>query len=129
MHFRTVWRDDTMASMTKHLRGPSMLFAIGVGLANMSGVANAAKDFPTVRYEVSGPAVAEFIYYQTDTGQQRAVNAKLPWSTEFTAFGGEVLVLSAQGPGPLTCKILMDGNVVSNATATVGTPARTVCSH
>jgi hypothetical protein len=106
-----------------------MLFAIGVALANTCGVANAAKDFPTVRYEVSGPAAAEFIYYQTDTGQQRAVNATLPWSTEFTGFGGEVLVISAQGPGPLTCKILLDGNVVSNATATTGTPARTVCTH
>jgi hypothetical protein len=115
--------------MTSHLSGPSMLFAIGVGLANMSGVANAAKDFPTVRYEVSGPAVAEFISYQTDTGQQRAVNAKLPWSTEFTAFGGEVYVISAQGPAPLTCKILLDGNVVSNVTAITGTPARTVCTH
>ena len=26
-------------------------------------------------------------------------------------------------------KIVIDGNVVSNATATVGTPARTVCTH
>ena len=48
----------------------AILFVIGVGLANTCGVANAAKDFPTVRYEVSGPAVAEYISYQTDTGQQ-----------------------------------------------------------
>jgi hypothetical protein len=119
--------------MTSHLSGPSILFAVGIGFANMcggtvAGVAS-ANDFPQVRYEVSGPGVAEFISYQTDTGQQRAVNAKLPWSTQFTAFGGQVFVLSAQGPGPLNCKILMDGNVVSDATASVGTPARTVCSH
>ena len=114
--------------MTKHLRGPAFLFAIGIGFANVCGVAN-AKDFPTVRYEVSGPGVAEFINYQTDTGQLRAVNAKLPWSTEFESFGGQVFVVSAQGPGPITCKILLDGKEVSTATATTGTPARTVCSH
>ena len=94
----------------------------------VAGVANAG-DFPQVRYEVSGPGVAEEISYQTDTGQQRAMNARLPWSTEFTGFGGEVFVISAQGPGPITCKILMDGNVVSDATASVGAPARTVCTH
>jgi hypothetical protein len=73
--------------------------------------------------------VAEYISYQADDGQRRAVNAKLPWSTEFTSFGGEVFVISAQGPGPITCKISLDGNVVSTATASVGTPARTVCTH
>ncbi|HSS26119.1 MAG TPA: MmpS family transport accessory protein [Mycobacterium sp.] len=115
--------------MTKHLRGPSMLFAIGIGFANMCGVANASNDNPQIRYEVNGPAVAEFIYYQTDTGQQRAINAPLPWSTQFTGFGGQVFVISAQGPAPISCKILVDGNVVSNATATTGAPARTVCTH
>jgi Mycobacterium membrane protein len=119
--------------MTSHLSGPAILFAIGVGFANfcggtVAGVAGANEN-PQVRYEVSGPGVAEYISYQTDNGQQRAVNAKLPWSTQFTSFGGEVFVLSAQGPGPINCKILMDGNVVSDATATVGAPARTVCSH
>jgi len=120
-------------TMTSHLRGPSILFAIGIGFANMcggtvAGMANAT-DNPQVRYEVSGPGVAQYISYQTDTGQQHAVNATLPWSTQFTAFGGQVFVISAQGPGPISCKILVDGNVVSDATATVGTPARTVCTH
>ncbi len=115
--------------MTNHLRGPSILFAIGIGFANMCGVANASTDNPQIRYEVSGPGVAQYISYQTDTGQQHAVNAALPWSTQFTGFGGEVFVISAQGPGPISCKILIDGNVVSNATATTGVPARTVCSH
>ena len=113
---------------TKHLGGPSILFAIGVGFANTCGVAN-ADNFPTVRYEINGSAVAQYISYQTDTGQQHQVNAPLPWSTQFTAFGGQVFVISAQGPGPISCKIVIDGNVVSNATATVGTPARTVCTH
>jgi hypothetical protein len=115
--------------MTSHLRGPSILFAVGFGLANACGVANAIPQNPVVRYEVSGPATAEYISYQTGNGQLRAVNAKLPWSTEFTGFGGESFVLSAQGAGPLNCKILLDGNVVSDETATTGAPARTVCTH
>jgi Mycobacterium membrane protein len=117
-----------MQTMTKHLGGPAVLVAIGIGFANTCGLAH-AENFPKVRYEINGPAVAEFISYQTDTGQLRQVNAPLPWSTEFTAFGGQVFVISAQGPGPISCKILLDGNVVSNATATTGTPARTVCTH
>ncbi len=117
-----------MQTMTKRLGVPSILFAIGVGFANACGVAH-ANDFPTVRYEINGPAVAQYISYQTDAGQLHQVNAPLPWSTQFTAFAGQVFVISAQGPGPISCKILVDGNVVSNATATVGTPARTVCSH
>ncbi|TAM62734.1 MAG: hypothetical protein EPN51_28980 [Mycobacterium sp.] len=118
-----------MQFMTKHLTGPSILLAAGLGFANACGVANALPQLPQVRYEVNGPAVAEFIYYETDTGQLHQVNAPLPWSTEFTGFGGEVFTLSAQGPGPISCKIFVDGNVVSAATATVGVPARTVCTH
>jgi hypothetical protein len=118
-----------MTSMTKHLRGPSILFAVGIGVANASGVANAIPQNPQVRYEVSGPGVADFIYYQKDSGQLHQVNAPLPWSTQFTAFGGQVFLVSAQGAGPLTCKILLNGTEVTNATATTGTPARTVCTH
>jgi len=116
--------------MTKHLGGPSMLFAIGIGFANICGAGVArAKDFPTIRYEISGSSpVAEYISYETDTGQQRAVNAKLPWSAEFPGYGGGVYVISAQGPGSLTCRILIDGQSVKDATAT-GTPARTACTH
>lgn len=118
-----------MHNMTKHLSGPAVIFAGALGFANVcAGVAH-ADTFPQVRYEISGSSpVAEYISYQTATGQQRAVNAKLPWSAEFTGFGGEVYVISAQGPGSLTCRILVDGNSVKDATAT-GTPARTVCAH
>ncbi len=119
--------------MTSRLRGPAVLFAIGIGLSNMcggtvAGVAH-ANGFPQIRYEVTGSSpVAEYISYQTDTGQQRAVNAKLPWSTQFTAFGGQVFVISAQGQGTISCKILVDGRSVKDATAS-GTPARTVCAQ
>lgn len=118
-----------MQTMTKHLAAPSLLLAVGFGFASACGVANAIPQMPHVRYEVNGPAVAENIYYQTDTGQLHQINAPLPWSTEFTAYGGQVFVISAQGPSPISCRIWVDGNVVSNATATVGTPARTVCTH
>ncbi|HTX97440.1 MAG TPA: MmpS family transport accessory protein [Mycobacterium sp.] len=116
--------------MSGRIGGLSVLFAIGVGLSNMcagtvAGVAH-ANDFPQVRYEVTGPAVAQYISYQTDTGQQRAVNTPLPWSTQFTAFGGQVFVLSAQGTGTLRCRILVNGNVVSDAQSAGG---KTVCSH
>jgi len=115
--------------MTNRLRRPAILLAIGIGVANTCSVANASTGDPQIRYEVSGPGVAEYISYQTDTGQLHQVNATLPWSTQFTGFGGEVFAISAQGPAPLSCRILIDGNVVSNATATTGAPARTVCTH
>src|ERR1700748_3464065 len=53
------------------LRGSTLLFALGLGLANACGVASAVPTFPQARYEVSGPGVAQFIYFQTDTGRQR----------------------------------------------------------
>jgi hypothetical protein len=110
--------------MTSRLSGFAVLFAVGLGAA-VPGVAHAT-GFPQVTYEVSGPGVAQYISYQTDTGQQHAVNAALPWSTQFTAFGGQVFVLSAQDVGALRCRILLDGNVVSDAQSAGG---RTVCTH
>ena len=52
----------------------------------------------------------------------------LPWTTQFNVVDTKVYVLSAQSPGSITCTILIDGKVVSQATAN-GAPARTVCSH
>ena len=123
-----------MTFMTKHLGGLSILFAIGVVFATTSGVAQATPDprLPhnqQIRYLVHGPGVAEYISYENDTGQQHAVNVRLPWSTQFTSWGGEVFDLSAQGPAPIECEILIDGKVVSDQTATTGAPGRTVCTH
>ncbi|SON62139.1 Siderophore export accessory protein MmpS5 [Mycobacterium simulans] len=111
----------------KHLGGPSILFAVGIGLAATCGVAN-ADPMPQVRYEVSGSGLAEYISYQTVEGQQHAVNVPLPWKTEFSSFGAQVFVLSAQGPGTISCRILLDGNVVNQQTST-GLPGRAACSH
>ena len=108
------------------LSGSSILFAVGIGFAATCGVANAAtSDFPKVRYEVSGSGVAQSINYQLDTGQVHIVNVPLPWSTQFTAFGGQVFVLSVEGQGTVSCNILLDGNSVIKATG----PGRAVCSH
>jgi hypothetical protein len=109
------------------LSGSSILMAVGIGFAATCGVANAVGNLPQVRYEVSGSGAAETITYQLDTGQKHIVNVPLPWSTQFTSFGGEVFVLSAEGEGTISCNILLDGNSVFKATA-AGSPGRVVCS-
>lgn len=110
-------------------------FAMLTALATtfgMCGVANATGSQSQVTYQLSGSApVAEYISYQTNsgpTGQTQQANVPLPWTTQFSFTGSEVFVISAQSPGSITCTILIDGNVVSQATAN-GAPARTVCSH
>ncbi len=112
----------------KHLSGPSILFAIGIGFVATCGVANATDEQPQVRYEMSGSGVAEYMSYQTVAGQQHATNVSLPWSTQFTSFVGEVFVISAQGQDAISCRILIDGNVVNEQTST-GLPGRATCAH
>lgn len=110
-----------------------ILVAAVVALATTAGICGvgAAKAIPTVpqvRYQISGPPVAEYISYQAEDGQHQEANVKLPWSKQFTGFGTQVFVISAQGPGAITCTISVDGKVVSSATAH-GQPARTVCTQ
>ena len=73
--------------MTSHLSGPSILFAIGVGVANVCvGVAHAT-DFPQVRYEVTGSSPRRRVHHLPNRHRSAAqVNATLPWSTQFTGF-------------------------------------------
>ncbi len=103
-------------------------FATTVG---MCGVANATGPLVQVTYQLSGSApVADYISYQTDTGlsgQTQQAHVALPWQMQFNVVGTKVFVISAQSPGSITCTILLDGKVVSQATAN-GAPARTVCS-
>ena len=115
--------------------GSSILLAVLTALATTVGVcgeANATGQQHQVTYQLSGSApVAEYISYQTNsgqTGQTQQANVPLPWTTQFSFTGSQVFVLSAQSPGSITCTILVDGNVVSQATAN-GAPARTVCTH
>jgi hypothetical protein len=119
-----------MTTAHKRLRGSAIALTVlsgvaGVGVA--AGGAARADEFSQVRYEVTGPAVAQTLTYQLDTGQRHIVNVPLPWSTSFTGYGGQTFVLSAEAPGSVTCRITVNGNVVSNNTAK-GAPARTVCS-
>ncbi|MGA9489821.1 MAG: MmpS family transport accessory protein [Mycobacterium sp.] len=80
----------------------------------------------TYRLSVSAP-VADYISYQTNSGQSGQVQqaqVPLPWTTQFSVTAGNpIMVISAQGAGSITCTILIDGNVVSQATAN-GAPAR-----
>ena len=89
----------------------------------------AQADPPTkVTYQLSGSApIADYVSYQLEGGQRQETHVTLPWKTDFTVVGNRVFVISAQGPGSITCTILVDGKVVNQATAN-GAPARTVCS-
>jgi hypothetical protein len=103
-----------------------MVFAATIGLG---GAAHAGPQ-TQVTYQLTGSApVADYISYEADNNAQRQqTHVPLPWTTQFTVVGNKVFVISAQSPGSITCKILIDGNVVSQATAN-GAPARTACSH
>jgi Mycobacterium membrane protein len=102
------------------------VFAATIGLG---GAAHAGPQ-TQVTYQLSGSApVADYVSYEGgDDTQTQQAHVPLPWSTQFSVVDTKVFVISAQGPGSITCKILIDGKVVSEATAN-GAPARTVCSH
>jgi Mycobacterium membrane protein len=115
-----------MTMTTKSISAAAlMVFAATIGL----GAAHAGPQ-TQVTYQLSGSApVADYISYEADNNAQRQqAHVPLPWTTQFSVVGNKVFVISAQSPGSITCKILIDGNVVSQATAN-GAPARTVCSH
>jgi hypothetical protein len=110
---------------------PSIVFAVlAAASVALSGPTFAANGQPRVSYQLTGSApVADYVSYQSDRGQNQQSHVSLPWTTQvdFTP-GNPVLVIGAQGAGSITCTISIDGNVVSQATAS-GAPARTVCSH
>jgi Mycobacterium membrane protein len=119
-------------TMNAHLSAVPRLFAVLPAVATtvwVCGVANATGPLPQVTYQLTGSApVADYISYQTDTHQADEAHVPLPWHTQFTSFGPEALLISAQSPGSITCTILLDGRVISQATAN-GAPARTVCTN
>jgi Mycobacterium membrane protein len=132
-------REMTMTSQSSrtarridHRSAASVLLAAVTAVATtvgLSGPANATGSQSQVTYQLTGSApVAEYVSYQADSGQTQQAHVPLPWKTQFNVNGNRVLVISAQSPGSITCTILVDGNVVSQATAN-GAPARTVCSH
>jgi Mycobacterium membrane protein len=124
----------TTRPVTAH-SGSSIAFAVLTAVATTlgtCGVAKATGPESQVTYQLTGSApVADYISYQTDsgqTGQNQQAHVPLPWQTQFSVTVPKVFVLSAQSPGTITCTILVDGQVVSQATAN-GAPARTVCSN
>jgi hypothetical protein len=125
-------QSSTTPRRVEHRSGASIICAALTAFATtmgICGVANATGSQSQVTYQLSGSApVADYISYQTDSGQTQQANVPLPWTTQFNVVGTKVYVISAQSPGSITCTILLDGNVVSQATAN-GAPARTVCSH
>ena len=125
-------QSSTMPCRIGHRTGASIICAALTAFATtieICGVANATGSQSQVTYQLSGSApVADYISYQTDSGQTQQANVPLPWTTQFNVVGTKVYVISAQSPGSITCTILLDGKVVSQATAN-GAPARTVCSH
>ena len=96
-----------------------ILVAIAVGGCAQALEGNAGK---TARYEVSGSAsVANNVTYEINNGMQQNNNVVLPWSKEFTIGKGfQPLVVNAQnaGGGSISCRILVDGGVVSDHTST-----------
>jgi uncharacterized protein YceK len=99
--------------------GLLILFAIIVGGCSSVLEQNAGK---TARYEVSGDSgMANNVTYEINNGQQQNNQVALPWSKEFTVGTGfQPLVLNAQnaGGGSISCRILVDGSVVSEHTST-----------
>jgi hypothetical protein len=115
------------------MTGKSIFVAALTAFVATVGPAGAAQaDPPTkVTYELSGASVADYVSYQTDSGvpgQTQLSHVPLPWKAQFEFVGSPVAVISAQGPGSITCTIRINGNVVNQATAS-GAPARTVCSN
>ncbi len=118
-----------MTMTTKSILAAALtVFAATIGLG---GAAHAGP--PTqVTYQLSGSApVADYISYQTDSGasgQGSRPTCRCHGRRSSASSATPLFVISAQSPGSITCKILIDGDVVSQATAN-GAPARTVCSH
>ena len=84
----------------------------------------------TIRYEVDGAAAATNVTYMFDHGQEQDTKVTLPWSKEFTAGQGfQVFVVNAQnaGTGSISCRILVDGTVITEKTSN-GQYAVVLCS-
>lgn len=108
-----------------------VVIIIAVVASCMAGVGKAVNDYDkeqktehTVVYEVSGDAgTAQSITWSTadNGGTSQAADVAVPWTKEVKATGSwSFFSLTASTPmagGSLTCKITVDGNVVSENTA------------
>lgn len=121
------------------------LFALIVIIAAVSGGGGAAGNGPaapaeagtghTVRYEVTGAGTG-MITFTTDANLSMSqATESLPWSTEVTfadTFFAPVSVNVSRsyqgGSGPLSCKIIVDGKVVTENNSTGGEFATVSCN-
>ena len=97
------------SSARKPRKVVSLLLGGALGAAAVAGVpAAGAEPYPahraTIRYDLTGAGIG--------------------WATNDD--NAVPYLMSAQGPGALTCRISVNGKVVSESTA-AGTPARVVC--
>lgn len=90
---------------------------------------------PIIRYDITGTGIAGHITYQDVNGQGHAANVPLPWSTQLTGRMGNrghtnaySVSATGLGPGSISCTLSVNGQVVSQYTAT-GNPARVVCAN
>ncbi len=106
------------------------IILIGGGLVLCNGLSALGTSIPTsparsaaaqVRYELSGTGGAVDITITNATGATEQKTVTLPWSLNFPAKAGTFVYLSAQNGGlssaSTTCKILVDGVVIQEATA------------
>lgn len=74
-----------------------------------------------VRYEIDGPAWAGFLTFTSGRPGLAAppTPVQLPWRTEFDASRGFIPTVTAQnaGDGAISCRISVDGTVVSDVTS------------
>jgi Mycobacterium membrane protein len=74
-----------------------------------------------VRYEIDGPAWAGFVTFTTARHGLAVPETpiQLPWRTEFDASRGFIPTITAQnaGNGSISCRISVDGAVVSEVTS------------
>lgn len=74
-----------------------------------------------VRYEIDGPAWAGFLTFTSGRPglAMPPTPVQLPWRTEFDASRGFIPTITAQnaGDGAISCRISVDGTVVSDVTS------------
>jgi hypothetical protein len=74
-----------------------------------------------VRYELVGPPLAGFVAFSAARPGlvEPRSPVQLPWRTEFDVSQGFIPTITAQnaGEGPISCRITVDGMVVSDVTS------------
>lgn len=74
-----------------------------------------------VKYEVTGDGPVQIVYAQRlDAGPKRLSNAELPWKLDVEmmapTFASVTAIRSGSERGSITCKLIVDGEVVSTVT-------------